>query len=117
MVTQEPRISRPPAPFTYDWEQALRSVELLAELRPMVIGAGHGEPMSGSEVAAGLADLARNFPRPRGRYATEPARTDETGVIFVPPPAPDPIPKIAAAVGLAAVALAAVVALSQRAGD
>jgi glyoxylase-like metal-dependent hydrolase (beta-lactamase superfamily II) len=113
MVAQEPRISRPPAPFTYDWEKARRSVELLAGLRPNAIGAGHGEPMSGRAVAVGLADLARDFPMPRGRYAGEPARTDETGVTFVPPPPPDPAPKIAAAVGLAAAGIAAVVALSR----
>jgi len=66
-------------------------------------------------VAVGLADLARDFPRPRrGRYATEPARIDETGVTFLPPPVPDPAPKIAAAVGLSAMALGAVVALSRR---
>lgn len=114
IVAQEPVISRPPAPFTYDWDPAQRSVELLAELRPMVIGAGHGEPMSGRAVAVGLADLARDFPRPRGRYATEPARTDETGVTFLPPPASDPLPKIAATAGLAAVALGAVVVLSKK---
>lgn len=117
MVTQEPRISRPPAPVTYDWDQAHQSVELLADLRPLVIGAGHGEPMFGLAVAVGLADLARDFPRPlRGRYASEPARTDETGVTFVPPPVPDPAPKIAAAVGLAAMAIGAVVVLSKRSG-
>jgi len=115
IVAQEPRISRPPASFTYDWDQAHRSVELLADLRPTAIGAGHGEPMFGWAVAVGLADLARDFPRPRrGRYAFEPARADETGVTFVPPPVPDPAPKIAAAVGLAAIALGAVVVLSRR---
>jgi len=115
IVAQEPQISRPPAPFTYDWDQAQRSVELLADLRPMAIGAGHGDPMSGPAVAVGLADLARNFPRPRrGRYASEPARADETGVTFVPPPVDDPAPKIAAAVGLAAVALGALAILSRN---
>jgi glyoxylase-like metal-dependent hydrolase (beta-lactamase superfamily II) len=115
IVTLEPRISRPPAPFTYDWEQARRSVELLADLRPRAIGAGHGEPMSGPPVAAGLADLARNFPMPRqGRYANEPARTDEHGVCYVPPATADPLPKIAAAVGLTAMALGAVAILSRR---
>jgi glyoxylase-like metal-dependent hydrolase (beta-lactamase superfamily II) len=114
IATQQPRISRPPAPFTYDWDQAQRSVELLAGLRPMVIGAGHGEPMSGRAVAVGLADLARDFPRPRGRYADQPARTDETGVAFVPPPAPDPLPKIAAVLGLAAAGIAAVMVLRQN---
>lgn len=118
ILAQEPRICRPPAPFTYDWDKAQRSVELLAELRPTTIGAGHGEPMSGSAVAVGLADLARDFPRPRsGRYATEPARADETGVTFVPPPVPDPVPKIAAAVGLTAMALSAVAILSRRGGE
>ncbi|MGA3040426.1 MAG: MBL fold metallo-hydrolase [Bryobacteraceae bacterium] len=115
MIAQEPVICRPPAAFTYDWDQAQRSVELLADLRPTVIGTGHGEPMSGRAVAVGLADLARDFPRPRrGRYVNEPARTDETGVTFLPPPVPDPAPKIAAAVGLAAMALGAVVMLSRR---
>src|SRR5580658_9476843 len=114
IVRQEPRISRPPAPFTYDWDQARRSVELLADLRPMAIGAGHGEPMFGRGVATGLADLARDFPKPRGRYASEPARADKTGVTFVPPPAPDPAPTIAAAVGLAAFAIGAVALLSDK---
>jgi hypothetical protein len=35
-------------------------------------------------------------------------------VTFVPPPAPDPAPKIAAAAGLAAMALGAVMVLSRR---
>jgi glyoxylase-like metal-dependent hydrolase (beta-lactamase superfamily II) len=118
IVAQEPRVSRPPAPFTYDWDQAQRSVELLAGLRPMMIGAGHGEPMSGRAAAVGLADLARDFPRPRrGRYACEPARADETGVVYVPPPVPDPAREIVAAVGVAALAIGAVMVLSKKTGD
>jgi glyoxylase-like metal-dependent hydrolase (beta-lactamase superfamily II) len=114
MLTQEPRISRPPAPFTMDWEQAHHSVELLADLRPLVLASGHGEPMTGTEVAAELAELARNFPRPRhGRYAAQPARTDETGVTFLPPAPPDPLPKIAAAVGLSALGVA-IIAVAAR---
>jgi glyoxylase-like metal-dependent hydrolase (beta-lactamase superfamily II) len=71
IVLQKRRISRPPAPFTCDWDQAERSVQLLADLRPVVLGCGHGEPMSGSAVSSGLAELAHNFPRPRGeRYVT-----------------------------------------------
>jgi len=114
MVTQAQRISRPPAMFTYDWEQARRSVDLIADLRPKTIGAGHGEPMTGRSVAGGLADLARNFPQPHGRYAAEAARTDESGVVFLPPPVSDPLPKVAAAAGLATLAIGAVVALSRR---
>jgi glyoxylase-like metal-dependent hydrolase (beta-lactamase superfamily II) len=115
ILTGEPRISRPPSPYTYDWDQAQASVELLADLRPTVIGTGHGEPMFGAAVTAGLEELVRNFSRPRqGRYAHEPARTDERGTVYVPPPVHDPAPKIAVAVGLAAVAVGAVVALSRR---
>src|SRR5450755_938744 len=115
IVIQRPRISRPPAPFTYDWDQAQRSVELLAELRSEVIGAGHGEPMRGRAVAVGLADLARDFRMPRrGRYAAEPARTDQTGLTFVPPPVSDPAPKIAAAVGLSALGIGVMLAFTQR---
>ena len=114
ILTLERRISRTPAPFTYDWEQAHRSLELLADLRPAVLGCGHGKPMTGAAVAAGLADLARDFPKPRhGRYSTEPARADDTGITFVPPPVPDPLPKVAAAVGLSVLALAAVAKLSR----
>jgi len=114
ILTLEPRISRPPAPFTYDWEQAHASVELLAGLRPFVLGCGHGKPMTGGAVAAELADLACNFPKPtHGRYAGLPARADESGLTFVPPPAPDPLPKVAAAVGLSALALAAIAKLSR----
>ena len=108
MVSQEPRISRPPAPFTFDWVQARRSVEMLADLHPVTLGAGHGEPMSGSAVAAGLEQLAHHFPRPRGRYAVEPARTDENGIVFVPPPVPDPLPKVVLAAGLSAMLVTAV---------
>jgi glyoxylase-like metal-dependent hydrolase (beta-lactamase superfamily II) len=114
IVTQERRICRPPAPFTFDWEQAHRSVELLAGLRPVVIGCGHGEPMAGTAVAAELAELARNFPRPRhGRYASEPARTDENGIAYLPPPVADPLPKAMAAAGIAALTVA-VVMLARR---
>lgn len=119
LLTQQPRISRPPAPFTFDWDQAQHSVALLADLRPLVIASGHGEPMSGSEVAAELAELARNFPRPRrGRYADEPARTDEGGVTFLPPAPPDPLPKIAAAAGLSALGITILaIAARRRARD
>ena len=99
MLSQAQRISRPPAPVTYDWEAARRSVELLAGLQPSHIGAGHGRPMSGEAVARELSDLAAHFPGPtHGRYATEPARTDENGIVYLPPPVSDPVPAIAAGV-------------------
>ena len=70
IVLQRRRISRPPAPFTSDWDQAQDSVQLMADLRPKVLGCGHGEPMRGSAVSRGLVELARKFPKPHGRYAT-----------------------------------------------
>lgn len=104
LVMQQPRISRPPAPFTCDWEAARESVRSLAKLEPAIVGCGHGKPMSGSEVAIELQDLAANFPMPdHGRYVPEPAQTDEQGIRYVPPTAPDPLPKLLAAAGIAAV--------------
>ena len=68
------------------------------------MGCGHGKPMSGSEVAIELQDLAANFPMPdHGRYVPEPAQTDELGIRYVPPAVPDPLPKLLAAAGIAAI--------------
>ncbi|MFN7996083.1 MAG: MBL fold metallo-hydrolase [Bryobacteraceae bacterium] len=117
MLSQHRKISRPPAPFTFDWDQAHDSVRRLAELRPALIACGHGKPMSGGQVADQLSALAANFPRPsHGRYAGEPARTDQGGIASLPPSVPDPLPRIAAVtvVSALAVAVAGAVALSRR---
>ncbi len=100
-ITEKKEFCSPPKPFTTDWQAARRSVELLAELEPRVVAAGHGEPISGADTARQLKEFARNFDAPRkGRYVNSPAITDESGVISVPPPATDNV-KIAAA-GIAA---------------
>jgi glyoxylase-like metal-dependent hydrolase (beta-lactamase superfamily II) len=115
LLRQEQRISRPPAYFTYDWGLARQSVELLARLRPAAICAGHGVPMSGAGVAGELRELADYFPAPRrGRYAHVPARTDESGILYVPPPAADRLPAIAAGVGAAAFLGSALVVSRRR---
>jgi glyoxylase-like metal-dependent hydrolase (beta-lactamase superfamily II) len=102
IVTKRQEVCRPPVPATTDWEQARRSVQLLASLRPRVIAAGHGLPMTGA--ADQLQRLADNFPIPEhGRYANEPARADEAGVTYLPPPAFDPFPKVATGVAAAVV--------------
>ena len=104
-ATKKQRICRPPAPITCDWQAAKASVQMLAEREPYVVGAGHGIPMHGGHVMEQLHHLADNFPTPRrGRYAALPAETDETGLVVIPPPAPDPLPRIAAVVGTAAIA-------------
>ena len=105
IITCKQLICRPPTPFTCDWQSAHESLKFLARLRPYVIAAGHGVPMAGSEVAAELSAFAANFPMPaRGRYVREGARTDESGVVALPPAPTDPVFGIAAAVGVAAVA-------------
>lgn len=92
-VTREPEIDRPPAPMTPDWQAAERSAQQLAALRPRVVAAGHGIPMAGDTVTAKMDAFVRHFPVPRhGRYVGNPVVADETGVVRVPPPVPDPLP-------------------------
>lgn len=99
VVTQRPRVSRPPSPFTYDWDQARRSVIELAALKPMVLGCGHGDPMSGGRVAPELDELARVFTPPgQGRYVAEAAQANEHGVVYEPPKPQDNLPRIGAGV-------------------
>jgi glyoxylase-like metal-dependent hydrolase (beta-lactamase superfamily II) len=105
-LTRDPEFDRPPAPFTPDWEAARTSVEQLAELDPSVVAAGHGIPMQGERVAAKLSAFAEHFPVPaNGRYVPFPARFDREGVVSVPPPAPDPLPRQLAIAGLIAAAV------------
>lgn len=107
-VTREPELDRPPAPFTPDWTAARRSAERLAELEPEIIAAGHGVPIAGPDVAEALRRFAARFPMPgAGRYVPEPAQADATGVVYVPPPVPDPLPGRLAAFALAALAVRA----------
>ncbi len=110
----------PPAYFTPDWEAARRSVEALAALRPAVAATSHGRPMRGERMQQEVRALARDFERlavPRsGRYVVQPAVMDERGVVSVPPPVADPLPRTLAGVGAAAAAGAALFALRRRGG-
>ncbi len=117
MMTHKQEFRRPPAPFTTDWVAARRSIELLSELEPSAVGAGHGIPMTGPRVAEEFRAFAANFRPPRqGRYVCEPASADETGVVALPPPVPDPLPKVLAGVGLALAAGGLVTAAVRRGG-
>ena len=102
-MSQKPQVvRRPPAYFTIDWEAAALSVRRLADLRPEIIATGHGLPMRGAEMQRELDALARDFEQiavpTGGRYAKQPARSNELGITEIPPPtAQGQIPKIAAA--------------------
>jgi glyoxylase-like metal-dependent hydrolase (beta-lactamase superfamily II) len=111
-LSQRQQVSRPPAYYTPDWEQAEESVKRLASLNPRVLAAGHGIPMSGAHAATQLRALAHNFPIPKsGRYVSEPVQTDEHGIVYLPPPVPDPIKTgLLIALGVAGAVSAGIVA-------
>ncbi len=101
-IMRRKQICGPPGAGTSDWQEARRSVHAMAALRPKVIGAGHGLPMS--DTTDELQRLADHFRIPeRGRYVREPARADETGVTYLPPAPPDVVPKLAVGVAAGAV--------------
>jgi glyoxylase-like metal-dependent hydrolase (beta-lactamase superfamily II) len=84
----------PPAPLTTDWASARSSVEALAALRPRTVLAGHGAPVHGPRIADDLAQFAAEFTPPRGgRYSERPAIADLHGVVDMPPPVPDHLPR------------------------
>ncbi len=93
VATQQLELHGPPAFYTQNWYAAAQSVRTLADQRPSVLVSGHGSPMSGQSLQGGLVDLADRFERDevprRGRYVRQPARANESGVVWVPP---DPLP-------------------------
>ena len=95
-----PKISCAGTAFNYDWVAARNSVQQLAALNPQAIGCGHGPVIQGPEAAAGLHELANNYPVPaHGRYVLEPARTDASGVEHLPPAPKDKLPMQATMIG------------------
>jgi len=103
-----PKISRAGTPFNYDWDAARQSVRTLADLAPKAIGCGHGPVITGPGAAAGLRQLADNYPLPaHGRYVHEPARTDASGVEYLPPAPKDKLPIQAVIVGASILAAGA----------
>lgn len=99
ITTMDRKIARAGAPFNCDWGATRQSARHLAALKPHAIGAGHGRPLNHEyeALARQLAEFALHFPMPgHGRYAHEAAHTDENGVLDVPPPVPDLLPKIVA---------------------
>lgn len=97
MMSGKPELNGPPEYFTPDWILALKSIDELASLRPSIIAAGHGEPLYYRGLELDLIDFADRFLPPKeGRYVDAPAHFDETGLVSLPPPAKDPLPKIMA---------------------
>ena len=115
MVSRAPVVNRPPAYYTCDWQAARNSVDLLASLRPHVLAAGHGVPMSGRIALQQLIRLAKNFPAPEhGRYVGNPPQTDEDGIQELPAPASDPVRNVAAIVSIASALAGAGWAIAKR---
>ncbi len=117
ILKKRQQVCRPPTPINYDWKKVRESVRLLAALKPVTLGCGHGIPMKGENMTQQLAALARDFPMPRhGRYVAEPALTNEHGIVCLPPKPPDALPKIAAGVGIAALAGTAAFLVTRKLG-
>jgi glyoxylase-like metal-dependent hydrolase (beta-lactamase superfamily II) len=116
VLTMKPEVSLPPTYYTMDWASAYDSVARLAELNVNVIGAGHGEPMFGTAASEGLSRLAREWPQPKkGRYVNQPAKADDSGVVYLPPPVADPVKWISVGVAAAGVVGAGVLLRKKRA--
>ena len=112
VLAQTQEIHGPPAYYTSDWGAARRSVEALSALNPAIGATGHGIPMTGEALRAGLHALLRDFDTvaypQHGRYARQPAISDANGVVSVPPEPKGISPKLAICVAaglLAGVAL------------
>ena len=89
ILKKKPELSAGPIPFNCDWQATVQSVRHLADLQPRVIASGHGVPMSGENLPEQLSNFAGDLTPPkRARYAVEPARTDEQGIVSIPRPAP-----------------------------
>jgi hypothetical protein len=109
VFTQKQELHGPPMYYTPDWPAALASIALLADLEPEFAATGHGIPMHGEFLREQLRDLLAEFDRlilpTRGRYLQHPAVTDENGIVSLPPPVVNPVPKVLAA-GLAVLTIA-----------
>ena len=88
-LTHLSHVSGPPKYFTSNWASAKLSVIKISALDPETIATGHGKPMQGEEMRRELNNLSRHFDDlavpVQGRYVSEPAVSNENGVLHVPP--------------------------------
>lgn len=115
VMFQSKKLSGPPKYLTYDWEAAGHSVKNLANLDPSVVATGHGKPMRGIEMQIALTNLAVHFEKEavpkKGRYVTDPALIDASGIRYLPPKPPmDKKPLLYLFIGVALGAAAIVLA-------
>lgn len=75
VATQKQEVHGPPAYFTPDWHEAHESVRRLEALSPEVGATGHGTPMQGEALRAGLRTLVEHFDEiavpDQGKYVPE----------------------------------------------
>lgn len=93
LVSGRQALARAGAPFNMDWDATRHSLQKLADLRPNVAGCGHGIPMRCADLPERLERFAKRLRRPsRGRYVNVPAKTNDSGVVSLPPAPFDPVP-------------------------
>ncbi len=93
LVTGKVELARAGTPFNMDWDATWRSVQTLKDLRPNVVGCGHGIPMMKADLPERLERFAQRFSAPgHGRYVPSPAQVDEEGVVSLPRAPFDPVP-------------------------
>jgi glyoxylase-like metal-dependent hydrolase (beta-lactamase superfamily II) len=109
VATQREEFHGPPAYFTCDWMAARKSVQRLAELNPLALGAGHGVSVRGLALKSGLNQLVNHFENrsipSRGRYVKKPAITDENGIVMMPLPTSYYLPRKIGVVAVAGLVL------------
>ncbi len=75
VLIQEIEVTGPPRYLTTDWKEAKKSVEKLEKLKPAFAITGHGRPLAGESLAAGLKKLVEQFDQiavpDYGRYVEE----------------------------------------------
>jgi hypothetical protein len=114
-LTKNVKLWRGGTPFTCDWNKAFDSVQRLAELKPEVLAAGHGRPVSGAGTSDLFERFARDFSIPaHGRYVDLPAEVNERGVVSLPPRPADPVKIGVVVFGLGCACLAAYRANERR---
>jgi glyoxylase-like metal-dependent hydrolase (beta-lactamase superfamily II) len=98
LFTGKQTLARAGSPFNLNWQATHSSVQELANLRPNVVGCGHGIPMCKADLPETIEAFAKRFRPPRhGRYVRRPAKTDENGIVDLPPAPFDPVPLATAA--------------------